>query len=154
VTRRRLDPYGLVFHAGRWYVTGHDARSEQPRTFRVDRIEATEPADGAFRPPPEGFDPVAEVVRSLARVPYAWGVEVLLETDLATARARVPATVAELTEVPGGVLMRTRAEHLDGMAQMLAGLGWPFTVRTPDELRDAVARLGERLAAYASRVPD
>src|SRR5690606_7078751 len=22
--QRTLDPYGLVFHAGRWYVTGHD----------------------------------------------------------------------------------------------------------------------------------
>ena len=37
--------------------------------------------------------------------------------------------------------MRCRAERLDGMAHMLAGLGRPFTVVKPAELRTAVAGL-------------
>ena len=49
-------------------------------------------------------------------------VEVLLETTLAEARRRIPATTATLTEAAGGVAMTTRAEHLDGMARMLAEL--------------------------------
>jgi hypothetical protein len=36
------------------------------------------------------------------------------------------------------LLMRCRAERLDVMAQMLAGLGRPFTVLAPAELRPAV----------------
>src|SRR5688500_572875 len=41
-TRRVLSPYGLVFHAGRWYVTGHDALTDALRTFRLDRITSAE----------------------------------------------------------------------------------------------------------------
>ena len=37
------------------------------------------------------------------------------------------------------------------MAQMLAGLGWPFTVVRPDELRTALAEHAARLARYAAR---
>ena len=51
------------------------------------------------------------------------------------------------------MLLRTRAQSLPGMAQMLAGLSWPFTILRPDELRDAVAEHAERLAAQAIRVP-
>jgi predicted DNA-binding transcriptional regulator YafY len=149
-SRRRLDPYGLVFHAGRWYATGHDDHSGEIRTFRLDRIAEVRPTPETFRPP-DGFDAVAHVSRSLAGVPYAWSVEVLLETDLARARARIPPTVGELAETAGGVLLRTRAERLDGMAQMLAGLGWPFTVRAPDELRTEVRRHADRLSTYADR---
>jgi predicted DNA-binding transcriptional regulator YafY len=149
---RRVDPYGVVFHAGRWYLTGHDHRSGEPRTFRLDRIASVSPVAGTFQPP-DGFDPVAAVVRALANVPYAWDVEVLLETDLEQARRRLPATVAELTGSPAGVLMRTRAESLPGMARLLAGLDWPFTVLRPDELRAALAEHAARLAAYAAGSP-
>ena len=39
-SQRELDLYGLVFHAGRWYVTGHDHGRDDVRTFRLDRIAA------------------------------------------------------------------------------------------------------------------
>ncbi|MEH0938290.1 helix-turn-helix transcriptional regulator [Micromonospora psammae] len=149
-SRRQVDPYGLVFHAGRWYVTGHDHLREEVRTFRLDRIGAVTTGPETYAVP-DGFDPVAQVTRSLAGVPYAHTVEVLLETDLAAARRRVPPSVAELTEVADGVLLRARAEHLDGMAQLLAGLGWPFTVLAPDALRDAVRAHATRLAGWADR---
>src|SRR5690606_14586821 len=149
---RELDPYGLVFHHGRWYVTGHDHRSGEVRTFRLDRISAVEQGDVRFEPP-EGFDPVAHVTRSLATVPYTWQVEVLLETDVAQARQGIPAPVGELTETADGVLLRARAERLDGMAYLLAGLGWPFTVLRPPELREAVRAHAANLAGYAQRDP-
>ncbi|MEV0726137.1 YafY family protein [Micromonospora purpureochromogenes] len=149
-SRRQLDPYGLVFHAGRWYVTGYDHLREEVRTFRLDRIGAVSTGPETFAVP-DDFDPVAHVTRSLAGVPYAHSVEVLLETDLVAARRRVPPSVGELTEVADGVLLRTRAEHLDGMAQLLAGLGWPFTVLRPDALRDAVRAHATRLAGWADR---
>ncbi|MEV5766952.1 YafY family protein [Micromonospora sp. NPDC052213] len=151
-SRRQLDPYGLVFHAGRWYVTGHDHLRGEVRTFRLDRVGEVETGTETFVVP-DGFDPVAQVTRSLAGVPYAHHVEVLLETDLATARRRVPPSVAELTESADGVLLRTRAENLDGMAQLLAGLGWPFTVLSPDALRAAVTEHARRLAGWAGRTP-
>ncbi|MEW2354344.1 YafY family protein [Spirillospora sp. NPDC029432] len=147
---RDLDPYGLVFHSGRWYVTGHDHRSGEVRTFRVDRVESAEPGDATYDVP-EGTDPVRHVTASLARVPYAHEVEVLLETTLDEARRRIPPATATLAAADGGVLLRTRADRLDGMAQMLAGLGWPFTVRRPAELRQAVRDLADTLRAQADR---
>ncbi|WP_433212057.1 helix-turn-helix transcriptional regulator [Microtetraspora malaysiensis] len=151
---RELDPYGLVFHSGRWYVTGHDHRSGEVRTFRVDRVARAEVTGVGFHAP-AGFDPVAHVVESLAGVPYEHEVEVVLATSLEEARRRIPPTVARLARADdaaddgGGVRMITRVERLDGMALMLAGLGWRFTVVRPEGLRDEVRALARRLLADA-----
>ena len=63
----------------------------------------------------------------------------------------MPASVAELTPTNHGLLMRCRAERLDGMAQMLAGLGRPFTVLAPDELCPAMAEYAARLTEWSAR---
>ncbi|RZT77710.1 putative DNA-binding transcriptional regulator YafY [Micromonospora violae] len=149
-SRRELDPYGLVFHSGRWYVTGHDHRRGEVRTFRLDRIGTVTPGVATFTVP-AGFDAVAWVTRSLAGVPYRHEVEVVLETDLVAAQRRIPPSVAELTATTDGVVLRARAESLPGLAALLAGLGCPFTVRYPDALRVAVAEHARRLAEWAAR---
>jgi predicted DNA-binding transcriptional regulator YafY len=143
-SERDLDPYGLVLHSGRWYVTGRDGKSGELRTFRVDRVSEALLSGVSFDPP-AGFDPVQHVTRSLAAVPYAHEIEVVLATTLANAQRRIPPTVATLAETEGGVLLTGRAEHLPGLAAMLAGLGWPFTVRRPAALRDEVRALSDRL---------
>jgi predicted DNA-binding transcriptional regulator YafY len=148
-SRRELSPLGLVVHAGRWYLAAHDHGREDLRTFRVDRIRKTALAAEAAIPPPEDFDAVAHVSRSLARTPWTWEVEVLLELPLEDAAARLPATMAELTESEGGTLLRLRAGSLDWAAGLLAGLGCAFTIRAPDELRASVHALAARLAASA-----
>ena len=94
--------------------------------------------------------PVQHVTRSLAAVPYAHEIEVVLATTLANAQRRIPPTVATLAETEGGVLLTGRAEHLPGLAAMLAGLGWPFTVRRPAALRDEVRALSDRLRAWSA----
>jgi predicted DNA-binding transcriptional regulator YafY len=148
---RELSPYGLVFHAGRWYLAAHDHGRDALRTFRVDRVGSLR-LGGAARPHPAGFDAVDHVSRSLARVPWAWEVEVLLlDTDPAHARAHIPATLGELGEEPGGVVLRMRVESLDYMAAVLARLDRPFAVRRPGELRAAVDALADRLRASARR---
>lgn len=147
-SERGLDPYGLVFHVGRWYVTGHDHASDSVRTFRLDRIGSARLTEGLNEGSfelPAGFDPTGQVVTSLAAVPYAHEVSVVLRTDLAEARRRIPPSVGTLTEVPGGVRFDTRVERLDGAAQMLAGLGWSFTIDRPDELKTEVRALAARL---------
>ncbi|MER7546806.1 helix-turn-helix transcriptional regulator [Actinomadura sp.] len=150
-TERDLDPYGLVLHSGRWYVTGRDHRSGQARTFRVDRIASAEPGAETFEVPGDA-DPVRQVTASLARVPYAHEVEVVLDAGLADARRRIPESVALLAEDPGGgVVMTMRAERLDGAARMLAGLGFPFTVRRPAELRGHIRDLARALEEQAAR---
>jgi predicted DNA-binding transcriptional regulator YafY len=145
---RDLDPYGLVLHSGRWYLTGWDHDTTEIRTFRLDRIRSAEATSRPFTPP-DDFDPVRQVLAGLAAVPYTHEISVVLYTDAATARGRIPVSVATLTEVPGGVRLTTRAERLAGAAEMLAGLGFRFTVERPAELRDEIRALAHRLVAAA-----
>jgi predicted DNA-binding transcriptional regulator YafY len=91
-----------------------------------------------------------QVTRSLAAVHHTHEIEVVLVTTLANAQRRIPPTVATLAETEGGVLLTGRAEHLAGLAVMLAGLGWPFTVRRPAALRDEVRALSDRLRAWSA----
>jgi predicted DNA-binding transcriptional regulator YafY len=159
-TERVLDPYGLVVHGGRWYVAGLDHRRDEVRTFRLDRILDVDELTETFTRP-DDFDPVDHVARSLARVPWSHEVEVVLHAPLADVRRRIPLSVGEVSEVEGDddaerdggrVLVRMRAERLDGVARMLAGLGWPFVILRPDELRTAVTSLARALQAAADEV--
>jgi predicted DNA-binding transcriptional regulator YafY len=148
-SERELSPYGLVVHSGCWYIAAHDHKRDDLRTFRVDRMWHTTLADGAFVSAPDEFDAVAHLTRSLASVPWRWQVEVLLDLPVDEAVRRIPATLAELADDPGGTLLRMRVNSLDWMATVLAGLGCTFTIRRPDELRASVRGLAERLAAQA-----
>ena len=146
-SERELSPHGLVVDSGRWYLAAHDHTRDDLRTFRVDRMWRTTLAEGAFVPPAEGFDAVAHVTRSLASVPWTWEVEVLLDLKVDEAATRIPPTLAELVDDPGGTLLRMRVSSLDWMATVLAGLGCGFTIHRPQELRASVRSLAERLAA-------
>ena len=148
-SERELSPHGLVVHSGRWYLAAHDHSRDDLRTFRVDRIGRTALAESACNAPPEGFDAVAYVSRSLASVPWTWEVEALLSLPIDDAARRIPATLAELVDDPDGTVLRMRVDSLDWMATVLAGLGCDFTIRRPDELKASVRALGERLLARA-----
>lgn len=148
-TRRELSPYGLVVHAGRWYLAAHDHSRSDLRTFRVDRIRGAEIVDVPAIRSPEGFDALAHVSRSLAQVPWPWEVDVLLDLPVDDARRRIPGTLAELAEEESGTALRMRVSSLDWAASLLAGLGCAFQVRAPAELRVSVAKLSGRLAEWS-----
>jgi predicted DNA-binding transcriptional regulator YafY len=148
-TRRELSPHGLVVHSGRWYLAAHDHLRDDLRTFRVDRMRRLRAIVEAAVDPPDGFDAVAYVSTSLARVPWQWEVEVVLDLPVDEAVRRVPATLAELIDEDGTTVLRMRVGSLDWMATVLAGLGCDFAIRAPEELRASVRALGERLARSA-----
>jgi predicted DNA-binding transcriptional regulator YafY len=148
-SRRELSPYGLVVHAGRWYLAAHDHGREDLRTFRVDRMTGAAIAAEAALAAPEAFDAVAHVSLSLARVPWTWEVEVLLALPADEAAGRLPPTLAELVQDGDATLLRMRVNSLEWMAGVLAGLGCDFEIRAPAELRAAVGDLAARLAACA-----
>lgn len=83
---RQLDPYGVVFRQGRWYLTGFCHLRSALRSFRLDRISDVHLLPGSFQRPP-GFD-AAEFLNESFR---SWGggheVSLLLHTDRATAVA-------------------------------------------------------------------
>lgn len=146
---RRVSPYGLVVHSGLWYLPAFDHAREDLRTFRVDRMSHVTTLAESAAEPPDDFDAVAHVSRSLARVPWRWDVEVLLDLTVDRAAARIPATLGELFDTPDGTLLRMRVSSLDWMASILAGLDCPFTIHRPPELRESVRALASRLVASA-----
>jgi len=50
---------------------------------------------------------------------------------------------------PGWVRVRWRAQRLDWVPSVLAGLDRPFAIEEPDELRERVRALAEQLASWA-----
>lgn len=149
-SERTCDPYGVVHHAGRWYLVGWDHLRKAIRVFRMDRVGDVALRQETFVRPAD-FDSVQYVLRSLASVPYRWTVEVMLETTLEEAQRRIPASLALFEQTEGGVLLRVRAAHLDGMARMLVGLGCPFIVRRPTELKATLRDLAAEIANQAER---
>jgi predicted DNA-binding transcriptional regulator YafY len=137
-TTRDVDPYGLVVHARRWYLVGHDHLRDAVRIYRADRITAVAllPHSVAV---PAGFDPAAHVLRSLTLDAWTHRTVVWLDTDVATARQRLPLTIGDLTTDPtGGSVLTSGVEDLSGMARLLCGLPWPFVVREPAALTEAL----------------
>jgi predicted DNA-binding transcriptional regulator YafY len=143
---RELSPWGVVAHHGRWYVPAHDHGRGSPRALRADRF-ATVRLGGRGLAPPDGFDAIAFVSRTLARVPWSHEIEVLLHASPDRAAERFPPTLAELEPEGEGTKLRMRAESLDWVAGLLAGAGCDFEIRRPDELRESVRALAERLRA-------
>lgn len=137
---RDVDPYGLVVHARRWYLVGHDHLRDAVRMFRLDRISDAGELPGRFTLP-EKFDCVVHVLQTLTLDAWTHRTEVWLDTDLETARNHLPATFGDLYPcADGGVLVVSGAEDLSAMARILTGLPWRFTIRNPPALVTALAK--------------
>ncbi len=149
-TERTVDLYGIVYRSGYWYAVGYCHLRSGLRVFRLDRIMQAELRNETFTRPPD-FDSLAYVMRSLANTPTTWAVEVLLETTLEEAQQYVPPVIATLEQVSEGVMLRCSVGHLEWIAHFLSGLGCPFIVLQPPELRDELHKLAARIAEMAAR---
>src|SRR5918995_5866310 len=145
---RTVAAYGIVFHFARWYVVGHDDRSGEIRTFRIDRIVRAEMRRERAGVP-EGFDAPDHVARAIAQMPWGQEIEVVFDTTIEEATQRIPRTVGDPQETEEGVLLRIRSDDLDAAARWLAVFGWRFTVRKPAEFKASVRKVSEMLAAAA-----
>ncbi|MEV7121134.1 helix-turn-helix transcriptional regulator [Kitasatospora griseola] len=161
-SERTLHPYGIVAHAGRWYVTGQDSRIGEDRTLRLDRIAAVRTLPGSFEAP-AGPEPAQRVLSGFATAEYRHEVALRIHGTAEQIRAHLPASVANLEdhEPAAGqdpaaerwLRVGIRAQRLDWVARTLALLDRPFVIERPDELRDLVTALADRLAFHA-RQPD
>ncbi|MFG2695742.1 helix-turn-helix transcriptional regulator [Kitasatospora sp. NPDC048407] len=157
-SERTLHPYGIVAHGGRWYVTGRDARIGEDRTLRLDRIAAARTLPGSFEAP-AGPEPVQRVLSGFATAEYRHEVTLRIHGTAEQIRAHLPAAVASLEEheptagqdpaVERWWRVEIRAQRLDWVPRTLAVLDRPFVIERPDELRDRVIALADRLASHA-----
>lgn len=152
-TERTIDPYGVINLGQRWYVAGYCHLRGEDRTFRIDRITSATMLDDRFTMPAD-VDPLDLLLRSIAAMPGAYRVEVLLDTTLERAKRQVSPAYGRLEETPGGVMFRCQVDELDPLARYLVGLGVPFRILEPVELKHAIGRLAEELAAMADPAED
>ncbi|GGP82904.1 MULTISPECIES: helix-turn-helix transcriptional regulator [Streptomyces] len=158
-SERTLHAYGIVAHAGRWYVTGKDARIDEDRTFRLDRIADARTLPGSFEAP-VGPDPEQRVLSGFATAEYRHEVTLRIHGTVEQIRARLPAGVASLEEHESAagedraterwLRVELRVERLDWLPPVLASLDRPFVIERPAELRDLVVALADRLTSCAA----
>ncbi|MEV0636704.1 YafY family protein [Streptomyces sp. NPDC050619] len=138
---RRLEPYGLVLKAGRWYVVAGPG----PRTFRVDQILQLTAMDEEFTRP-DDFDLAAywtayqrdfhdRLNRGEAVVRLAPGV-----------RLTGPVTLNGGTQEDGWTLVTVPIESDDRAHAEFLRLGADIEVLEPPELREKIARTVHELA--------
>ena len=81
VTQRVVDPYGVAFQSGHWYVVTWDHFRNAIRTFRLDRVLTMEPTNETFQRP-ERFDVIEHIQRAIRELQYNIRCEVLLDLPL------------------------------------------------------------------------
>jgi predicted DNA-binding transcriptional regulator YafY len=148
-TERELDPYGIAVAIGHWYVVGRCHLRRGVRSFRIDRIAAIRPVPASFVAP-AGFDVLAYLTRGIAAMPARYLADVRFPVEMTEVVGRVPAAYA-LFEAEGDVAVRSRVptDDLALHARWLVGLGLPFEVIDPPELRAALHDLADDIHARA-----
>ena len=141
VTRRTLEPWGVVNRRGRWYVAGHDRGRDAPRVFRlswiVGPVKLAGPP-GSVKVPP-GTD-VRELVKDwdkpLAREHTA---ELRVRADAGSALHRWGQVTHEAGQT-GWDRVSIAYSEPEWYARYLASFGPDVVVLDPPELREAVIR--------------
>ncbi|ARU50384.1 DNA-binding transcriptional regulator [Cellulosimicrobium cellulans] len=149
-TRRLVEPHRLVAADRRWYLVAWDRDRGDWRTFRLDRLARPSATGGRFAPreiPRGGAG--AFVAHALGAVPRERVATLLLDArldDLAEVLRWVDHDVVDAAS--GAVRVRIRGEDVGRLALTVArlALSAPVRVVEPDDLADAVVRLGAHLA--------
>lgn len=137
--RRRVEPYGLLFRDGHWYLAGADLGRDARRTFRVDRIEGAVEAEeaGSFEPP-SSFEPRA----ALARQPWLVGGEEVMIAVVTVDAVLAGKVAAELGDEAvrerrpdGATVFAFPVTNRAAFRGWLLGLGRHGEVLDPPELR-------------------
>jgi predicted DNA-binding transcriptional regulator YafY len=136
---RRLDPYGILFRNGHWYVVGNDADREAIRAFRADRVEsAIEAGRGGAFERPEGFDPGS----ALRDEPWRFGDEDPVEALVLVSAGQAGWVEADLgaravaeRRDDGSVVVRMAVTNREAFRSWVLGLLDQAEVLGPPELR-------------------
>ncbi|GGV35075.1 WYL domain-containing protein [Actinomadura cremea] len=139
VTRRHLEPWGVVSRRGRWYVVGFDRDRDEERVFRLSRIDGEVAVDG-----PAGAVTVPDGV-DVRRIAFDRG-EPVTEPRPATVRLRAGAAQGPRRWArdvrPAGDGAWDEAvltfRDVERFAPYLARFADDVVVLDPPDLRDAV----------------
>lgn len=144
--QRLFDPYGIVHHAGEWYVVGHCHKRGDTRTFRIDRISRLSNTETVFQIP-DDFD-LETYRREQLYIPSADAITVCVHMDpLATARVGSAWPVGELTvHDDGSSDIAIECEGLEWVTGWVLGYGKHACITSPEQARSAMRARLQRIA--------
>jgi predicted DNA-binding transcriptional regulator YafY len=144
---RRLEPYGLVLKAGRWYLVA----APGPRTYRVDQIINLDTREETFQPPHD-FDLAGYWQRyrdDFLSSRYTGEAVVRLSPAGLSQLAGAGAQPGSDTGIPGEdgwVRAVLPIESIDNAHRAFLALGTEIEVLEPPELRARLAATAQALA--------
>ncbi|KGJ93929.1 helix-turn-helix transcriptional regulator [Colwellia psychrerythraea] len=147
ISERVVDPYGVAFYIGNWYLVGFCQLRQSIRTFRLDRISAIDILAITFEQA-EKFDVTEHLRKAIAMLPREFSVEVLLHTDIETAYSYIDKSIGLLVAVVDGVILHHQCSDLAWFARQLAFWPFDFEVNRPSQLRLELKCVAERLVKY------
>ncbi|MFV0534381.1 MAG: helix-turn-helix transcriptional regulator [Cumulibacter sp.] len=146
VSRRRLQPWGLVSWKARWYLVGHDLNRDDTRVFRLSRILS----DVVITSDPGAFEREDRDLRAIVGdAGFAQPLRAVIRLhDTAAPGLRRMTAGVEQPEHTGDIAIRAR--DAAALASIVAPYGATVEVLEPPEARAAtIARL-RQLAVLGS----
>lgn len=149
LTKRKVDPLGLVYYSDAWNLVGFDHLRKDIRNFRLDQIRRMRPMTDTFRRP-EGFD--------LGTYLHEKGSNILGEKvrllftnrGFHWARRSIPAEIEEQHDRDTGTEVVFRFDNMDYLARWLTRYGTDVTVLAPTVLRHLLRDQAQKLVAHHS----
>lgn len=165
-TYRTIDPYGVYYRQGMWYVVGHCHLRRDRRTFHVGRMGALEYAAGRgtngvglFQPPAD-FDLSAHA----RQMPWEYAHQAEEQVILRLAAKLVPAAaeifganaVLEPTQSQalGGAIVRLAVRNTEALVASLLPFGADAEVLAPPRVRRLMGQAFAALHSAYSRGVD
>ncbi len=137
LTKRKVDPLGLVYYTDHWNLIAYDHLREDIRNFLLDSIKSMFVLSERFTPP-AGFD-LEEHLKERGENPE--NVRIVLrfiEPVYRWARKSIPAEIVEERSRAEGVDVTFYFENLDYVARWLLRFGTQAQVLEPAALRERV----------------
>lgn len=142
---RSIEPWGVVWWHGRWYVVGHDSARDAVRVFRLSRIvgAAVPTGPSGTVKVPAGTDLRALVARMSGEEPRT-NAAVRVRSGAAWALRREAGAVTP--DGQGWDTLELGYSDPERFADRVTGYGADVVVVSPEEARDAVVRRLQALA--------
>ena len=150
--QRLVEPHQLLSAGRLWYLIAWDLRRSDWRTFRLDRLGEVRHAGKRFIPREiPGGDAAAYLTESITSLPREVEALVLVDAPhaaLATLLTRIDHVLVASEE--NTCTIRFRSDRLDSLVMDVArvGLHTAVTVLEPDDIRELLDQLGQRLGQH------
>ena len=129
VSQRDVDPYGLVFRTGYWYVSGFCHLRQDMRSFRLDRVTEVAALPESFLRPAD-FDAARYLSDSLkglfAGQENLWDVEIMLHTKAQSVSRQLGWFGGVYIPTEDGLLLRTCTPNLEWLRRHSVRCRWIF----------------------------